>query len=277
MVVPPADDKMPEPVSPDRAAPRRPLTLFPADDRRFRDAVHMAVELFPAGTDGQGTSSSPRLLDDERLLAAAQAMLRGAYPLATILGDRDPTASHAGAWQVFRDPASLDGALLRAARSGHPDAVTHLADRYQTIAFLFAWMICGEPVAAMAAVTDALAELVRSEELVEGEHLADTYLRLARRSALARRTSATVGEADEARGARVRLSTMLARLPASQAMAVSLAYGEGLSEAEVALAVSSDEGRTRASIREGLAALVDAPRSTGAHVGPSTGRSSKSG
>jgi DNA-directed RNA polymerase specialized sigma24 family protein len=50
---------------------------------------------------------------------------------------------------------------------------------------------------------------------------------------------------------------MLGRLPAAQAMAVSLAYGEGLSEAEVALALGMDEPGTRASIREGLALLVD--------------------
>ena len=119
---------MPEPTSPDPAALGRCLTLFPADDRRFREAVLMAVELFPAITDGQGTSSSPRLPDDERSRVAAQTMLRGAYPMATILDDHERTASHAGAWQVFRDPASLDGALLRAARSGRPDAVTRLAD-----------------------------------------------------------------------------------------------------------------------------------------------------
>ena len=262
MVIAPADDEMPEPVSADRAAYLRWLTLFPADDRRFRDAALLAVELFPMGADGQGTSSSPRLLDDERLLAAAQAMLRAAYPLATILGDSDPTASHPRAWQVFRDPASLDGALLRAARSGHPDAVARLADRYQAIAFLFAWTSCGEPAAAMAAVTEAMGQLLRSEELPDGEHLADTFLRLARRLALARRPPLTVGASDQGSGARARLSAMLARLPASQAAALSLAYGEGLSEAEVALAMSSDEDLTRASIREGLAVLVDAPRST---------------
>ena len=262
MVIGPVDDAMPEPMSAGGAGSRRRLTLFPADDRRFRDAALLAVELFAAGADGEGTSTSPRLLDDERLLAAAQAMLRGAYPLATILGDRDPTASHAGAWQVFRDPASLDGALLRAARSGHPDAVARLADRYQAIAFLFAWTSCGEPAAAMAAVTEAMAQLLRSEELPDGEHLADTFLRLARRMALARRPPVAVGESDQGSGARARLSAMLARLPASQAVAVSLAYGEGLSEAEVALATSSDDDLTRASIREGLAVLVDAPRST---------------
>jgi hypothetical protein len=119
---------MPEPMSPDRAAPGRWLTLFPADDRRFRDAVLMAVELFPASADGRRTSSSARLAADERSRAAAQTMLRGAYPMATILEDHERMASHAGAWQVFRDPASLHGALRRAARSGRPDAVTRLAD-----------------------------------------------------------------------------------------------------------------------------------------------------
>ncbi len=128
MVGPPAHDEMPEPRLQDRAAPGRWLTLFPADDRRFRDAVLMAVELFPASTDGQVTPSSPRLPDDERSRAAAQTMLRGAYPMATILDDHERMASHAGAWQVFRDPASLDGALLRAARPGRPDVVTRRAD-----------------------------------------------------------------------------------------------------------------------------------------------------
>jgi DNA-directed RNA polymerase specialized sigma24 family protein len=107
-----------------------------------------------------------------------------------------------------------------------------------------------------------MAQLLRSEELPDGEHLADTFLRLTRRTALARRPPVAVGESDQGSGARARLSAMLARLPPSQAVAVSLAYGEGLSEAEVALATSSDEDLTRASIREGLAVLVDAPRST---------------
>lgn len=252
---------MRETASSDPSAPGRSLTLFPADDRRFRDAAILAVELFAPGADGRDSSSPPRPVDDERLLAAAQAMLRAAYPLATIVGDPGPdvAASPVTVWQVFRDPASLDDRLLRAARSGHADAMARLADRYQAIAFLITWTICGETTAAMAAVTDAVGQLVRSDELVDGEDVADRLLRLARRAALARRKLPAADEDDHWFGARIRLSSMLARLPASQATGLSLAYGEGLSEVEVALAVGLDEGLTRMLIRDGLAVLVDGP------------------
>ncbi len=139
------------------------------------------------------------------------------------------------------------------------DAVARLADRYQAIAFLFACTICGETAATMAAVTEAMEQLLRSDQYIDGEHVADTLLRLARRSALGRRTLSTADEVDQRVGARVRLSAMLACLPASQATGLSLAYGEGLSEAEVALAMGFDEDRTRALIRDGLAMLVEAP------------------
>jgi DNA-directed RNA polymerase specialized sigma24 family protein len=250
---------MPERSRHEAAATGLSLALFPADDRQFRDAALLAVELFTPYADGHGASPDLRPFDDERLLAAAQAMLRAAYPAAVILADAVPAIAPAAAWQVFRDTASLDGRLLRAARSGSGDALDRLSDRYQAIAFLFAWAVCGQPAAARAAVTDAMAQLLGSEQPVDGERVADTYLRLVRRSALARRTEATTGEDDAGGDGHDRLSAMLGRLPAAQAMAVSLAYGEGLSEAEVALALSIDEARTRASIREGLALLVDGP------------------
>jgi hypothetical protein len=247
---------------PDPAASRRHVTLFPADDRRFRDAALLAVELFGPAVEGGGASSSPHPVEDERLVAAAQALLRAAYPLATILADSTPHADAAAApatpWRVFRDAASLDESLLRSARAGNPDAVARLADRYQAITFLFAWTISGDPVTAATAVTEAMKQLIGSEEPIGGEHVPDTLLRLARGSALARRTLPPGGD-DERAGARRRLSSLLTRLPASQSLALSLAYGEGLSEAEIALATGVDADRIRVSIAEGLAVLVEAP------------------
>ena len=238
------------------------MTLFPADDDRFRDATILAVELFTPGPHGHRTS--PRLVDDERSLAAAQALLRAAYPLAVILVEPGPsvdiTARRSTPWMIFRDPGVLDHRLLLAARGGQPEAAAQLADRYQAAAFLFAWVASGETAAAAAGVTEAMAQLLGSEEPVDGEHVGDGFLRLARRSAMARQTPATTGDDEERGRARVHVSAMLARLPAAQATAVSLAYGEGLSESEVALAVGLDRDRTRASIRDGLAMLVDAPR-----------------
>jgi DNA-directed RNA polymerase specialized sigma24 family protein len=250
---------MPERAGHEAAATGVSLALFPADDSRFRDAALLAVELFTPRDDEHGLSSPPRPWDDERLVAAAQAMLRAAYPAAVILADAFPAVAPATAWQVFRDTASLDDRLLCAARSGSVDAVDRLSDRYQAIAFLFAWAICGQPAAARAAVTDAMAQLLGSEQPIDGERVADTYLRLVRRSALARRTLATTDEDDPESGGRGRLSATLGRLSGAHAMAVSLAYGEGLSEAEVAIALGIDEDQTRASIREGLAMLVDGP------------------
>src|SRR6476619_1688391 len=70
----PRDDPMPERAGHEAAATGVSLALFPADDSRFRDAALLAVELFTPRDDEHGLSSPPRPRDDERLVAAAQAM-----------------------------------------------------------------------------------------------------------------------------------------------------------------------------------------------------------
>jgi DNA-directed RNA polymerase specialized sigma24 family protein len=236
--------------------------LFPADDVRFRDAVLLAVELFRPGDGQPRPPMPPRAVDDERLLAAAQAMLRAAYPLATILVDPDDAMPAPATWRVYRDPQTLDDGLLDAARSGDATAAIRLGGRYRAIALLFAWPICGGPAAATAAVTEAMAQLLRPDRNVDAGHVAGTLLRLARRAAVARRSSTAGGEnAGESAGeddGRARLASALGRLSPSQAEGLSLAYGEGMSEAEVAMALGLDETRTRALIRGALAELVDA-------------------
>jgi hypothetical protein len=250
---------MTESARPDTATVGRPLTTFPVDDQRFREAAFLAAELFGPDEPVPSSLFPGRPVDDERLLAAAQAMLRAAYPLATIVIQPQDAARSPVAWQVYRDPATLDDGLLRAARAGDAAAAARLADRYQAIAVVFAWPLCGGPAAAMGAVSDAMAQLLRPDLPVEAEHVADTLLRLARRAAVANRPSPTARRNDPEIEARVRLFSMLARLSATQATGLALAYGEGMSDAEVAIAVGLDETRTRALIRDGLAVLVEVP------------------
>jgi DNA-directed RNA polymerase specialized sigma24 family protein len=238
---------------------RRPLMTFPADDQRFRQAALLAVELFDPGDPGPSLPHAGRWMDDERLLAAAQAMLRAAYPLATIVVDPREVSASPVVWQVYRDAATLDEDLLRGARSGDTAAEARLVERYHAIAVVFAWPICGGPATAVGAVTEAMAQLLRPNMPVETEHVADTLLRLARRAAVARRRSPMDAEGDPGSEARIRLSSMLAHLSDTQAAGLALAYGEGMSEAEVAIAIGLDETRTRALIREGLSVLVEAP------------------
>jgi DNA-directed RNA polymerase specialized sigma24 family protein len=235
-----------------------PLRLVPDDDPRFRDAVIMAGELFTPGGWGRA-ATPPGPVDVTRAMVAAQAMLRAAYPGATIVEGLELPGSMAGSWTIFRDGASLDETLLHAARTGDASAAMRLGDRYHAIAFVFAWMVCGEASRAMAAAADALERLTRSSQPVVGEDVGDTLLRLSREAALERRSSSIEGHHDPPAGARLRLAAMLRRLPAAQAMCVSLAYGQGLSEPAIDLALALETGRSRMTIRAGLTTLVEAP------------------
>jgi DNA-directed RNA polymerase specialized sigma24 family protein len=84
---------------------------------------------------------------------------------------------------------------------------------------------------------------------VAPEQVADTLLRMARQAAVARRPEPTAGERTPDPEALSRLASILARLPAGQATALALAYGEGLSDAEVAIAIGLDESQVRELLR----------------------------
>jgi RNA polymerase sigma factor (sigma-70 family) len=189
------------------------------------------------------------------------------------------------AWAVVRLVEDAD--LIERAQRGDDDAYGRLVERYQTIAFRTAWMVCGDAAeaedAAQEAFLKAHAALPRfrpgapwrpwllrivANEARNRRRSAGRRTHLAGRVAeLAGRPPATPGPeaallAGEERGA---LVAALARLHEPQRRVIMLRFVLDLSEAECAAVlgcrpgtVKSRTSRALARLREDLGGVADA-------------------
>jgi hypothetical protein len=129
-------------------AAREPVIVYPADDAGFADAVAAAV-----------APLRPPFVEDPRLVAATEALLRVSYPLANIQIRVRPIEAGT-AWDVFRDPAVLDDELVVRTREGDRDALSELYDRHHRLAYTVALAARGRAPAAENAVVTAFRSLI---------------------------------------------------------------------------------------------------------------------
>jgi hypothetical protein len=114
---------------------RRPLMLVPSDDEAFRRAAAFAVELYDITEPDPLDPPGRRPINDAALVAAAQAMLRGAYPRATIVALPKAPSGLGATWLVSRDsgrlvgPASADVVRSEQRRAGGSRPDTLAGDR----------------------------------------------------------------------------------------------------------------------------------------------------
>ena len=90
---------------------------------------------FKAHADGVAAALGGQPIFDERILAAAEALLRASYPLATVqVRDLQSARSGDTEWDLFRDVAVRDDEMVRRVGHGDQAALGDLYDRYHRMA-----------------------------------------------------------------------------------------------------------------------------------------------
>ncbi len=124
--------------------------LYPPSDAAFSRSVATSLAM-----------SGGRVVKDEAILSAVEALLRTSYPLAIIQG-RGVRHARGGpaSWEIFRDDQVLDQELLRRSRIGEIAAAGQLYDRHHRLAYGIALTTSGRPDVAAAAVVSAFSALM---------------------------------------------------------------------------------------------------------------------
>lgn len=216
------------------------VSVFPATDPHFTRSVEQAL-----------TSASGRRVEDAGILAAAQALLRTIYPLATLQRREETSSRDASAWDAFRDGSVLDEELVRRARGGSTRAADQLFDRHQRLVYAVAIICAGRSAGALDAVEIAFRTVIL-------EQTADQPVRI--RLAIASRDAAARVAAPGSSG-----SVTRDRLPRT---VLQLAHGHHLSGTEIAAVLKLDVGHVRVLAIEGLKAVLQAgsPGTAGDHA-----------
>jgi len=175
-----------------------------------------------------------------------------------------------------KNPAS-DAELLAAVARREREALSALYDRHASVLFATALRILGERNEAEDAVQEALIQIWQKASTYSGHagtpfawmitvlrNKAIERLRVSKRRAhladeVASRTETTVdppaaNEAAEREGGRL-ARTLVEALPGEQRQAIAMAFFDGLTQQEIAEALSQPLGTIKARIRRGLMKL----------------------
>lgn len=159
---------------------------------------------------------------------------------------------------------ALDAYLVAAARTGDRQALGRLVARWHPRVVAHAWRLLGDRELAADVVQDAWMDVMRGIRRLDdtGAFAAWTYRIVTRRCArairgLQRRRSGTEAYAREpapaayshheaeARADLARVQTAMADLPGEQRAALALFHGDGLSVAEIAVALDVPPGTVK--------------------------------
>jgi RNA polymerase sigma-70 factor (ECF subfamily) len=185
---------------------------------------------------------------------------------------------------VAEDLRAWEQSVIRRIAAGDESALAAVYDQYGSLVFGIAQQLVGASCAADVCQEVFIALWERPERFDSARGSLRTFLAtIARRRAIdqlrrsGRRTSteerathrapATVPNLEEAAMAMIaaeKLRSAVERLPADQRRAIELAYFEGLTFQQVALATGAAEGTAKSRLRLALERLATALRSDGA-------------
>ena len=167
---------------------------------------------------------------------------------------------------------ATDFSLVSAIRSGDESAMAMLYDRYSSLVYSVALRVLGDTGAAEDILQEVFMQLWRNPGLFDSSrgNLGAWLAVISRNRAidgLRRRKPETdiadivlsvdidmAGEAERS-AAMVKVRSALEAMPASQRVALEMAYFEGLSHSEIAVKTGEPLGTIKTRIRSGLLAL----------------------